>query len=72
MQLKKYLLITKTSYIMKNQKTTISTIFTVIGLVPQAIASLGIAEVPGWLTTVGLVCSALSFIYLGVNAKDAE
>ena len=54
-----------------NSKTTIGTVFTVIGLIPMAIQHLGLAEVPTWLETVGLVASAISFIYAGVSAKDA-
>jgi len=56
---------------MKNNKTTIGTIFTVISLIPQAIQSLSLATVPQWLVTTGLVCAALSFIYVGVSAQDA-
>ncbi len=55
-----------------NQKTTLGAVFTVIGLVPQAIASLNLAEVPPVLVTVGLVCSAISFIYMGYQAKDIK
>lgn len=54
-----------------NGKTTLGTVFTVIGLIPLAIQHLQLAEVPSWLQTVGLVASAIAFIYAGVNAKDA-
>lgn len=55
-----------------NNKTTIGTIFTVIGLIPAAISQLNLAVVPQWLVTTGLVCAAISFIYAGVSARDAD
>lgn len=57
---------------MKNYKTTLGTIFTAIGLIPQAIQFINIAEVPTWIKTTGLVCAFISFIYTGVNAKDRD
>lgn len=57
---------------MNNSKTTVGSIFTVIGLIPQAIQSLGLSEVPNALKVVGLVCAALSFIYVGYQAQDAK
>lgn len=57
---------------MKNTKTTLGTIFTAIGLIPAATNSLNLAEVPSWLVTVGLACSFISFIYTGLQTKDAE
>ena len=55
-----------------DNKTTIGTIFTLIGLVPQAITSLNLVEVPEWLRIFGMVCSFISFLYVGVNIKDKD
>lgn len=53
-----------------NYETTVAAIFSAIGLVPQAIESLGLEEVPQWLRIAGLVCSFLFYIYFGVSAKS--
>lgn len=57
---------------MKNKKTTLGYILTAITLVPQAIESIGLAEVPNWLRITGLACAFVSFIYTGVVSADAE
>jgi hypothetical protein len=54
----------------QNWETTLGAIFTAIGIVPQAIQSLELTQVPGWLRTVGMVCAFLSFIYTGIMAKS--
>jgi hypothetical protein len=51
-------------------ETTLGAVFTAIGLVPQAIESLELTEIPQWLRITGLVCSFISFIYMGVMAKS--
>lgn len=57
---------------MQNSKTTLGAIFTVIGLIPTAINQLGLAEVPSWLSTAGLVCTFISIVYTGYNAQDSK
>ena len=57
---------------MNNSKTTLGTIFTVIGLIPQALTHFQIADAPAWLSTVGIVCSLVAFIYTGVVSADAN
>lgn len=53
-----------------NWKTTFGTIMTAIGLVPEGIRLLDIANLPEWIRIAGIVCSFISFIYAGINAKD--
>jgi len=57
---------------MNNSKTTIGTIMTGIGLVPQAVATLGLTEVPDWLRVAGMACAFISFIWTGLNTQDAQ
>ena len=55
---------------MNNSKTTLGGIIAVIGAVPMAIQHLGLTEVPSWLQTLGLVCTAVSFLYTTYQAQD--
>lgn len=54
----------------QNWETTIGAIFTAIGLVPQAIQSLELTNIPNWLRIAGLACSFISFIYMGIQSKS--
>ena len=53
-------------------QTTIAAIASAIGLVPQAIESLGLETTPQWLRITGMVCAFVSFIYMGVKAKSVN
>jgi len=55
-----------------NYKTTITGIFTVISLIPEAILYLGLAEIPQWLRIVSLCCVFLSYLYGAYQAKDKD
>ena len=55
---------------MKNWRTTVGTILTAIGLIPEAITQLGLTNSPNWLKTTGLICAFVTFIYTGLNTKD--
>lgn len=57
---------------MTNPKTTISTIITVIGLIPLAITQFGLAELSPIFVNIGLACSVISFIYKGIQTQDAK
>lgn len=56
---------------MTNNKTTIGTIITVIGLIPLAITKFDLATLNPIFVNISLVCSVIGFIYAGVSAKDA-
>lgn len=56
----------------KNWKTTVASIFTAIGLVPQGIQSLQLETVPQELRIAGLICAFISFIYMGVMSKSKD
>jgi len=53
-------------------KTTLGTIFSVIGLIPAAISQMNLTNVPNWLVITGVVCAAISFIYTGLNTQDTK
>lgn len=53
-----------------NWETSVGMIFAVIGLIPSALNNLELTELPAWLRTIGYICSFLSFIYTGIQAKS--
>lgn len=57
---------------MKNWKTTLGTVMTAVGLIPQGIATMGLTDLPPYVKVTGMVCSFVFFIYTGVNAKDRD
>lgn len=59
-------------YLGASWDTTLWTIFTAVGLVPQAIQALELETVPIWLRTLGMICAFTSFIYLGVITKSTR
>ena len=57
---------------MTNPKTTISTIITVLGLIPLAVTQFGLADVSPVFVKISLACSVIAFIYKGVQTQDAK
>jgi hypothetical protein len=55
-----------------NNKTTVGGIIAVLTAVPQMIQTLGLAEVPNWLRVTGLVCTAISFLYVTYQSQDRK
>lgn len=51
-------------------ETSVGMIFAVIGMIPSAINSLELSEIPVWIRGVGYVCSFIFFVYTGVLAKS--
>lgn len=55
---------------MKNWKTTLGQIMTAVSLVPSALDYINVADMPIWVTTAGIVCAFVSFIWTGTQTKD--
>lgn len=55
---------------MKNWRTTLGAVMTLIGFIPETIDHLQLVDTPNWLNTTGLVASALSFLWMSYQTKD--
>jgi len=55
---------------MRNWRTSLGQIMTAISLVPEGLAYLNIADLPGWVRTTGIICAFVSFVWTGTQAKD--
>lgn len=55
---------------MKNWRTSLASVVTALGLVPEAIQQLGLESVPTWLRIVGFAAMFFGYIGTGLLAKD--